>query len=625
VSGVVGVVHFDGTEVRPGLVEAMAEAAPHRGAGGTTMWLGRDATFASQRPGGEVARCHRPVERAGLVCLADARLDDRTTLCSALVDRGFVADETADDTELLLAAYRCWGRSCPEHLHGDYTFAVWNLRARQLFLARDPMGMRACYLRYEPRRRLLFATELKQLLAVPDIPVEIDELSMAANLCGPYLPPDRTMYAGIGQLPPGHALVVDASGSRSWRTWRPDPSQRLTLADPDAAAGYRERLEVAVRDRLQTSVPVGISLSGGLDSTSLAALAGSLHRQGRVATPELHAYAWGFREVAGADERHVSDQVLAAFPIDGHVVWGDDCWPLCDLDADAPDRDDPIRWPYQALIQRTAARARDDGVGLLLTGARGDELTGDWAFDELGLLASGRIAAGLQDVRSVARASGRPTARAAAGLVATSLEHRLPRLRQLRAGSEGDRVAPWPPWIPDALARRVGLGDLLAEARRLPSFDGRGRSVRYGRILVPQAARWAVHAERSAARLGMAAADPFADRRLAEFVLALPAWQVQRRTEPKRLAREAMRGVVPETARAAAAKNIPSQLYDRGLKERGAEAVDRLLEGSIAAAQGWLEPDEVSDAHARYRRGGGVSHDYWSVVTTEWWLRRWWS
>jgi hypothetical protein len=82
---------------------------------------------------------------------------------------------------------------------------------------------------------------------------------------------------------------------------------------------------------------------------------------------------------------------------------------------------------------------------------------------------------------------------------------------------------------------------------------------------------------------------------------------------------------VPAEVRQAAAKNIPSQLYDRGLRDRGTEVVARLLEAPVAAASGWLDAAAVRAAHDRYRRDGTVTHDYWWVLTTEWWLRRWWT
>jgi asparagine synthase (glutamine-hydrolysing) len=617
IHGIVGVVHLDGRALDVQHLLAMAGEAEHRGAD-PAVWHSAGAALGHQSSDHEAAQL-QPVERAGLVCVADVRLDGRSVLRQELLARGFEVADNADDAALALGAYRCWGHACTDHLYGDYAIAIWDQRRRRLFLARDAMGMRALYLRLEPRHRVLFATELKQLLVAPGVPVAIDELSIAANLAGPYLPADRTLYAGIDQLPAGQAMLIDADGIRSWRHWQPDPGHLLRLSDEEAADAYRERLTVSVRDRLDTTVPVGISLSGGLDSINLASMAGWLQQQGRPSGSELHAYAWRFDEVEGADERRVSDHVVAAFPIEGHTVRGDDCWPLSDTERAAPDRDDPFRWPYQALTDLTHAQARSDGVGLFLTGARGDELTGDWAFDELGLLLSGRVGAAWQELRAVAEAVDSTTATAAMHRGAAELLHRWPALEGRRA--ERPVLAPW---IPERLRQRTDLADLISESRMLPRFGGIGRSTRFARVSANQSARLAVHAERTLARSGMVAADPYADRRLAELVLALPAWQVQRRREHKRLARRALTGIVPESARLEATKNIPSALYDRGLRDRATATVDALLTSSVAAEHGWLNADAVRAAHDRYRHTGQLTHDYWWVLTTELWLRRWW-
>lgn len=625
VQGMVGVLHLDGSPVDVTVVSAMAGQAPHRGSE-PGVWHADGAALAQQRVTGPSTTV-RPVERGGLISVSDVRLDDRAGLRAQLLARGLEVADDADDATLLLGAYRCWGRACPEHLYGDYAFAIWDRHSRQLFAARDPMGMRALYLRIEPRRRVLFATELKQLLAAPGVPREIDELGIAANLAGPYLPADRTLYAGIEQLPAGHAIGIDSRGSsRRWRHWQPKPADRLKLTDEEAGEAYRERLALAVRDRADTQAAVGISLSGGLDSTNLAALAGWLRQRGELTTPEVHTYSWRFTEIEGADERDVSDRVVAAFPIEGHAVDGDDGWPLSDFETASPDRDDPLRWPYQALIDRTRRQARADGVGIFLTGSRGDELTGDWAYDDLGLLLSGHLGEGWADLRRLAEAYGRTTAWALARLSFAELELRQPAMRRLRPhGSLGRSTAPWAPWIAAPFARRVGLGDLITEQHRPTRFGGLGRTTRYQRIAHPQSARLAVEAERSMARVGLVSADPYADRRLAQFVLALPAWQVQRRTAQKRLARGALDGIVPAEVRLSARKSIPHRLYDRGMRERATRTIDRLLTSPIAAEHGWIDAQAVREAHEAYRQAGQVPYDYWWVLTTEWWLRRWWT
>jgi asparagine synthase (glutamine-hydrolysing) len=334
----------------------MAGAAEHRGPV-ARIWHTGDAALGHQSPDREASDA-QPVERAGLVCVTDVRLDGRAVLRAQLLARGFEITDDADDAALVLGAYRCWGRACTDHLYGDYAIAIWDQRRRQLFLARDPMGMRALYLRVEPRRRVLFATELKQLLVAPGVPVAIDELGIAANLAGPYLPADRTLYAGIEQLPAGKAMVVDADGVRSWRHWQPDPGHRLRLSDKEAADAYRERLSESVRDRLDTSVPVGISLSGGLDSVNLASMAGWLQQQGRMPPHPGYTPTRGgsMRSKARTSGRSATASSLRSRSR-ATPCCGDDCWPLSDAERAAPDRDDPFRWPYEALTDRTHAQA----------------------------------------------------------------------------------------------------------------------------------------------------------------------------------------------------------------------------------------------------------------------------
>jgi hypothetical protein len=259
---------------------------------------------------------------------------------------------------------------------------------------------------------------------------------------------------------------------------------------------------------------------------------------------------------------------------------------------------------------------------MFLTGARGDELTGDWAFDEFGLLLSGH-AGGSMAGTPIDRRGGRLD-----GPRRPQCVEALPRYcctGGLRSSGAEPVVRSWRPWVSDRLRQRTDLADLIFESRMLPRFGGIGRSTRFARVSATQSARLAVHAERRLARAGMVAADPYADRRLAELVLALPAWLVQRRSEPKRLARRALTGIVPEPARLDATKTIPSALYDRGLRDRASATVDALLTSSVAAEHGWLNADAVHTAHDRYRRTGQVTHDYWWVLTTELWLRRWWT
>lgn len=627
-SGICAVATFDGTAVEAGVVGAMAAQAAHRGPDGIALWASGGVALSQQLLA--VAPYDRyqssPARLGALVCVADARLDNRDEVLPSLLRLGTVVDpETATDADVIVAAYRWWGKECPERLVGDYAFVIWDEDRRRLFAARDPSGMRALYHRVEAGRRVLIATEVKQLLAAPGVPCEIDELGVAATLAGPYLPADRTVYSGVAQLAPGHTLTVDGSQVRVRAGWQPDPESITDPGSDEAAAElFRETLSRAVADRLPTGRRVGIFLSGGMDSGSVASTAGWLMDRGVAKPFSLHAYSWAFHELFDSDERLISDLVVKHYGLASTAVPGDDCWPLAGYPECGPDRDDPYCFIYQALEERTLALCARAGTQLVLGGDRGDELTGDWIFDEIGLLRAGRIASAVADLRHAAQESGIPVSEVVRRrLLQPMLEARYPRL-VARIRRRPSSSTPWPPWVRDDLARRVDLGDVITQQRTPPPFGGAAHRLRTQRIFMDQSARTAVLRDRSRSRYGMAFADPYSDRRLIELILSLPQWRVQRRSAPKQLARAAMKGIMPEAARISARKTIPTGLFARGFRNRSAGLVQQLLTGSRAGANGWIDDRVVRGVHERYCATGDTPYDFWWPLCVEMWLRRWW-
>ena len=190
------------------------------------------------------------------------------------------------DGELILRAWRRWGPDCPNHLLGDYAFALWDARRRRLFCARDHIGARPFYYA-RAGERFVFASAVPAVLAAPGVSDRLDDDFVAAHLTHIALDTTtHTFFAAVRKLPPGHALTVTGDGRlRTERYWRPEDVPRTRPASDDACA--QECLDLcarAVRDRLRGSGPVGAHLSGGLDSSGVAALAArELRRQGRAA------------------------------------------------------------------------------------------------------------------------------------------------------------------------------------------------------------------------------------------------------------------------------------------------------------------------------------------------------
>ncbi|MGH8883821.1 MAG: asparagine synthase-related protein [Egibacteraceae bacterium] len=622
-----GLVEFGAGRVDAATLSRLVKAAAHRAADAVGTWVDGGVGLAHL---GLVATPESVGERQplvdgdSLVLVADARVDNRAELVRWL-DAREPAGTRKSDAQLILAAYRRWGTDCAARLVGDFAFAVWDRRSRQLFAARDVMGMRSLYYRLEARRTV-FATEVKQILALPDVPARVCEPMVAAHLAGAFGPLDWTFYEGIATLPPGHALLVDARGHRTWRFWDADPKRQAVHAEPEEyAEQLRELFTEAVRCRLRSVKPVGILLSGGVDSGSVASAAGWLLRGGgHGLAPGLRAYCWAFSELTECDERQISGAIAEHYGLPVTDVPADTAWPLSGYPAHGPDRDEPFMGAFQALQERALRLARDEGMGLVQLGSRGDQLVGGPIYDDLGLLLARRLADMAHDLRLHRQAAGASWPGTLAELLLRPLAvslwppGRVPRLRRRLASAP-----PAPPtWLSAAFIRRVGLADVIAASRPYPAVSGRARRQRYELIHSPGQMRVATWLERSHARFGLGFADPWSDRRLVEFVLAVPQWVIQRRGQTKRIARQAMTGVMPEPVRRCVGKTLPKPLYDLGLQERAKSTVLDLMSNTRAAAHGYLDERKLRASYAAYLAGQGSGNDLWWPLTLEMWLRQ---
>ena len=229
--------------------------------------------------------------RGGIAVAADARLDDRNGLCDALgvprAERRALAD-----SDLIRRAWQRWGRDCPNHLLGDYAFAVWDANKRALFCARDHAGVRPLYY-CSLAEGFVFASAVEAILAAPGVSSALDEAAVAAYLTGTgWNSATRTFYRDVRKLPPGHTLSIEGDQRRIYieRYWHPEQTPAARPAsDDEYAEEFLALLRAAVGPRLRGG-PVGAHLSGGLDSSSIAVLAArELRRQGRPPPP---AFSW---------------------------------------------------------------------------------------------------------------------------------------------------------------------------------------------------------------------------------------------------------------------------------------------------------------------------------------------
>ena len=276
-SGIAGIVRFDGAPLEPGLIAKMTAAMSHRGPDGIEHWQRSHVALGQCmfRTTPESLAEYQPHtnEGASLVLVMDGRVDNREELRRDLLGRGSVLRDRTDG-ELVLRAYEVWGAQCPDRIIGEFAFFVWDERRRTLFGARDAAGTRHFYY-HVGQGWFGFASEIKGLLAIGLIATRLNESRLLDYLVEEFDRDDQigTFYQDIVRLPAGHAIEVSAHGVKTWRYWEPGnlPVNKFASQE-ECAEAFLDQMRIAVKCRLRSNGPVGAMLSGGLDSSSIVGL-----------------------------------------------------------------------------------------------------------------------------------------------------------------------------------------------------------------------------------------------------------------------------------------------------------------------------------------------------------------
>lgn len=361
-------------------IKAMTDVVRHRGPDGEGSFVQR-----LQRFDYTVALGHR---RLAIIDLAtgDQPMTDETGQAT-LVFNGEIYNfhelreelaafghrfRTKSDTEVLLQSYLRWGPECVQHFRGMFAFALWDRRWRRLLLARDHFGKKPLYF-YQDQQKLLFASEIKAILAATGERSLLDHGSVADYLLYRYVPAPHTLFANVRKIMPGSYAIWEDGSWQERRFYIPPygtepPRRRDTLGDPLQA--FATTLEDAVRVRMVSDVPYGAFLSGGLDSSAIVAL------MSRHSEHPINTFSVGFREAKYSELRYA--RLVAQHFNTNHtelVISADDLMqflPLLIYHSDAPVSEASNIPIY--LMSREAAKS----VKMVLTGEGSDELLGGY-------------------------------------------------------------------------------------------------------------------------------------------------------------------------------------------------------------------------------------------------------
>ena len=542
VSALAGLVRFDSNPADAASVSRMIDCVAHRGADWRSVWTHGSVSFAYRwrriGPSQPVDRQPLVDPRSGVAVVMDGRLDNRRELCDDLE----VDDvDQFSDAQLVLAAYARWDVEAVTHFLGDFAFALWDSGMQRVHLVRDALGMRGLSFTEGPDF-VAFATEPRQLLRVNGVDRRPNLGFFAEWVAGRMSHPSQTIFTNIERVQPAHIITFTPKGRRTSRYWDIDPRREIRYRhDREYVEHFRSLYRLAVRARLRGLDRVGVFLSGGLDSSSLVAMASRVEAGDRPVA--VRAYSLTCDGLPDGDYEHSAIAVAEFCRVPIERV------PLRHTRAEfyvgmARTLEDTIPSPVGDGRAALARQAATDGCHVVFDGTGGDEWFGGAHQYAADLLKAGRLLATVRQLRAAAHTvEGHSAVELAKSsvwtLVPDSLRAPLKRILPRR-----DRM---PRGFDRAFGERLGLIERITTPLTDRRFASIATGTAYATATHPITSYAWEEIARQDALCGVELAAPLMDRRLAEFAMAIPEEQRWLGTQSKRVLRGAMAGLLPDS------------------------------------------------------------------------------
>lgn len=620
--GIAGIFHTEGLKpVDPARVSRMLEVAAHRGPDGQGVWTAPGVGLGHLRLAIiDLAGSPQPMASTdGMAMLVfNGEIYNFRELRRELQAQG-ATFHTDGDSEVILAAYQRWGVDCLSRLNGMFAFALYDLRARTLLLARDRLGVKPLHMATLSDGSVIFGSELKQLLAHPSLRREVDPLAVEDYLAWGYVPDGRAILTGVEKLPAGHYRLLrhDAPPSRPVQWWDVSFTDRERGSEADLGAHMLHHLREGVTSRMAADVPLGAFLSGGVDSSSVIAL------MAEASSDPVKTCSIGF-DVGALDETAYAEKIARQFGTEhrARTVSADD---FSLVDKLAGMFDEPFADASALPMFRVCELAREH-VTVALSGDGADEAFAGYRRQVFqhreeqvrGLFPQalrGPLLGGLGALYPKMDWAPRPL-RAKATLMSLA-----------RSGEEGyaRALSVTPPELRDTLYtpdfRRL-RGEYRAEQpfvdlmRNAPARSGLDRA-QYADLKFYLPGDILTKVDRTSMAVSLEAREPLLDHRLIEFGARLPEKMRVRGKTGKWLMKDAMRRYLPDDIlfRPKMGFVTPIAAWLRGPLAGEARAI---AQGGTLARTGWFDSSRINAlAEAHISSRSDHSRLLWQLLMLE--------
>jgi asparagine synthase (glutamine-hydrolysing) len=556
-------MHGDNAPIERALLQSLTDFLSFRGPDAQNAWMGRSIGMghALLRTTRESKNEQQPLgleERYWIV--ADARLDAREELIAELRRAGRDVCSDTPDCELILYAHAVWGTPCIDRLRGDFSFALWDARHKQLFCARDHFGIKPFYYA-QLGGVFLCSNTLNCLRLHPRVGDKLNDLAIADFLLFDMVrEPEATSFADLQRLPPAHILVCEERGISVRKYWTLSEAAALQHKQASECVDeFRELMDRAVADRTRID-SAAVLMSGGLDSPTVAASAQrALGHNG--AAGGVRAYTEVYESLIPHEERHYAGLVAEALKIPIEFQISDEpglCQKPRDREGEWPE---PVHSPWwdsgMTQLHQVSLRHR-----VVLTGYGGDPaLSCLLSVHFLQLLKSRRIGRALSDALRYFASEGR-------------FSRMYVRTRWNKWFGGESQIPHYPEWLNHDLEKRLGLRERWEGITAGSSPNGTARHTAYEAIVDPSWPSMFEGYDPGVTGVPLDVRHPFFDLRLVKFLLALPAlpW-----CSDKQLLREAARGTLPDAVRLRRKSPLPADPLTALLQQKESAWVDSFV------------------------------------------------
>lgn len=611
-SAITGIFYRDGKSVNPEMMKKMNDKLIHRGLNGSNIWVGGQAAFGHQMLFTTPESIHEELpfvdDETGFVITADARIDNRKELSELL---GLEDNETKPDSLFILKAYEKWGENCPKKLLGDFAFVIWNSKDKELFCARDHMGVKPFYY-YINENMFVFATEIKALFDVPSVPLKLNKLTSVYHFIPSSQEKILTFYEDIFRLPSASILKLDNSNFVIRSYWKLDPNFEIQMdSEEEYLAEFKKIFNEAVKCRLRSAFPIGSELSGGLDSSSVVCMA----KKNLNKNIDTFSLITNFED---GDEREYIQNVIDSGGVNPHFLLADNINAINGLEKIIWHADRPIAaanitnfWNLYKIIQ-------NNNIRILLSGVDGDSVISHGRNYLKELMLTFQFQKLYKEVFYTSKVKNMRMVNILLFQVIFPMIPTFVKNLFKRNYKEGHFI------INNLKSDELNIKQIYFDFNKC--FDG--SNYRTAKELHYFAINQTAHQDALEVRDSLSSAFnfeerfPFYDKRLIEFCYGIPTELKYKSGWSRYLLRQAMSGILPEEIQWRSDKKFLSSVLNQNIRRDGMDYLDETFSNKNDQIAIFFELSDLQKLYEDYKKGSNNvnRYDIWNLITFTKWL-----